>query len=297
MCDFSSIYNRWSLVVSALSHCIWKSHPSGAFTIDSAWELIHDIRPSNTMYNLLQFKGHIPCHSFIFQHAYLGHLRTMDRLYMTRIIRNTTYILFGHLFFHRHYSSLVWGTINNKANMQWPASYWHHLFLQASTIYQKKKNITHMIAPLLLSNMVYFIWQERNNRIFSNHYQPPQTTGEEIYQLIRTHITNMEHKCTIPTLIRDAWSLLDPQSNALMVAFLFQFSSLQFFFLFSFQNWLVSFGMLHIPVSQLILTLSFLFPFCTVPVRVISIGFSSCFWFSERYASHSLCKFFLLQYN
>ncbi|KAJ6930707.1 hypothetical protein NC652_014285 [Populus alba x Populus x berolinensis] len=67
------------------------------------------------MYNLLWFKGHIPCHSFILWLASLGHLRTMDRLHMAGIIKNTTCILFGHLFFHCHYSSLVWAT--NKANM------------------------------------------------------------------------------------------------------------------------------------------------------------------------------------
>ncbi|KAJ6981609.1 hypothetical protein NC653_024876 [Populus alba x Populus x berolinensis] len=55
--------------------------------------------------------------------------------------------------------------------------------------------------------MVYSLWQERNRRIFDNHFQPPQTAAEEIINLIRTHITNMEHKCIIPALIRDIWGL------------------------------------------------------------------------------------------
>jgi hypothetical protein len=125
-------------------------------------------------------------HSFILWLASLGRLCTMNRLHMAQIECGLHTETHDHLFFHGHYSSSsVWGTINNKANMQlvilpWPASSWNHLLLWASTTYQKK-NITHMIARLLLSTMVYFIWQERNNRIFSNCYQPSQTTSEEIY--------------------------------------------------------------------------------------------------------------------
>lgn len=94
-------------------------------------------------------------HAFILWLASLGCLCTVNRLHMAGIIRNTTCILCGqhtethdHLFFHCHYSSSsVWGTIN-KANMQWPASSWHHLLLWASTTYQKRTSPTWLLASI-----------------------------------------------------------------------------------------------------------------------------------------------------
>lgn len=36
-------------------HHVWKGNPSGQFTIDSAWELLRETRPANTIHHLLWF--------------------------------------------------------------------------------------------------------------------------------------------------------------------------------------------------------------------------------------------------
>ncbi|KAJ6989648.1 hypothetical protein NC653_018206 [Populus alba x Populus x berolinensis] len=73
----------------------WTGHPSGKFSIASAWELLRARRPINNMHHLLWFAGHIPRHSFILWLACLGRLRTMDRLSSAGIIQNASCILCG----------------------------------------------------------------------------------------------------------------------------------------------------------------------------------------------------------
>jgi hypothetical protein len=42
--------------------------------------------------------------------------------------------------------------------LQWPICPWQHLIRWATTIYQKKNDITHLIPRLLLSSTIYFVW-------------------------------------------------------------------------------------------------------------------------------------------
>ncbi|KAJ6976205.1 hypothetical protein NC653_031908 [Populus alba x Populus x berolinensis] len=77
----------------------------------------------------------------------------------------------------------------------------------SSATYTKKNDITHLIARLLLSTTVYFIWHERNNRVFNNAFQPPSATVDAILQRIRIHITNMNYEGTCPSIIQDIWGL------------------------------------------------------------------------------------------
>ncbi|XP_061959709.1 uncharacterized protein LOC133680749 [Populus nigra] len=174
-----------------------RGHPSGLFSIKTAWELLRDKRLVNNMHQLLWFKGHIPRQSFILWLAGLGRLRTMDRLRSAGILQNTA----------------LWQTVNARANINWPSSSWHNLLQWASATYSNKTDVTHIIARLLLSTAVYQLWYERNNRIFSIQFQTAPTIAETIFQLVRLHITFMEFKSIIPTSICDVWGIQQPHQN------------------------------------------------------------------------------------
>ncbi|KAJ6889562.1 hypothetical protein NC652_030338 [Populus alba x Populus x berolinensis] len=210
----------WSIIgddfIAATSkdHYIWSGHPSGTFTIDSAWELLRERKPKTAMHHILWYAGCIPRQSFILWLASIGRLNTGDRMQRMGINANTTCILcdqhvetHGHLFFQCLYSAAVWTTINNRAHIQWPSINWDQLLHWTSTAYAKKKDITHLIARLVLSTTVYFLWHERNNRVFQNAYQPTTITVEAIFQRIRVHITNMNYNGTCSLLIQDIWGL------------------------------------------------------------------------------------------
>jgi hypothetical protein len=192
--------------------CFWTGHHSREFTIKSAWELIREKRPANNLHHLLWFKGHIPRQSLILWLASLGRLRTMDRLHGTA--SSALCVLCGlqvetheHLFFECNYTGVVWVSICQRANMQWPCKPWTQFLHWAATYYNKKNDIDHMIARLMLSITVYFLWYERNNRVFTNNAQPYQTTTEFIFQQIRTHLATMDQVGTISARTRATWNL------------------------------------------------------------------------------------------
>jgi len=191
---------------------IWTGHASGHFSIQSAWELLRDKRPVNTMHHLLWFKGHIPRQSFILWLAGLGRLRTMDRLHSAGIIQNAACILCNlytethqHLFFECQFTKTVWHSVNTKASIHWPCITWQNLLQWAAAHYCNKTNIQHIIARLLLSTTVYQLWYERNNRVFNNKFQSASNLAEEVLQQVRLQIASMEFSSHIPPNICDSW--------------------------------------------------------------------------------------------
>jgi hypothetical protein len=123
----------------------WPGHSSGNFSIDSAWELLRDSRPLDSLYHLIWFKGHIPRQAFILWIASMDRLHTMDRLTSFGIIPSSTCVLCG----------------------------------------MHNKEFSHIIARLVLSTSVYFIWFERNNRIFNKVFKTAQERMDEAVELIR----------------------------------------------------------------------------------------------------------------
>jgi hypothetical protein len=215
--DIPELQSTWSAItfrphLDREDQCIWRRQSNGVFTIKSAWEFLRERQPVNNMHHLLWFTGHIPRHSFILWLASLGRLRTMDRLH--GVVTTTTCILCGlhtethdHLFFECSYTSLVWTSICRRANQHWPCKPWTQLLHWSATHYNQRNNSDHIIARLLLSTTVYYLWYERNNRVFVNTSQPHQTTVEAIYQQIRTRITHMNH--AFPSSTRAIWNLHD----------------------------------------------------------------------------------------
>ncbi|KAJ6980751.1 hypothetical protein NC653_024183 [Populus alba x Populus x berolinensis] len=194
----------------------WIGHPSGKFSIASAWELLRARRPINNMHHLLWFAGHIPRHSFILWLACLGRLRTMDRLSAAGIIQNASCILCGlqtetheHLFFNCTTSRQVWQTVNAVATIYWPSCNWSDLLQWGAVNYNKKNDVQHLIACLLLTTTVYHLWQERNKRVFSNQYQSASTLAEEVFQQVRLQLTTMKFSGRIPQKICNIWGLMD----------------------------------------------------------------------------------------
>jgi hypothetical protein len=150
----------WNLItflpqVHLPDHYIWKGHRSGKFSIYSAWELIRDSRPTNT---LIWFPGHIPRHAFIMWIASMERLHTMDRLLNFGVIHAATCILCGvqvetheHLFFQCPYTSSVWREIAKRTRIFWPPLNWPNLLQWAAATLKSTKTFGHNLAKSILS--------------------------------------------------------------------------------------------------------------------------------------------------
>jgi hypothetical protein len=205
----------WNLItflpqVHLPDHYIWKGHRSGKFSIYSAWELIRDSRPTNT---LIWFPGHIPRHAFIMWIASMERLHIMDRLLNFGVIHAATCILCGvqvetheHLFFQCPYTSSVWREIAKRTRIFWPPLNWPNLLQWAAATLKSTKTFGHNLAKSILSTTMYFIWYERNNRIFHHVHKSVQSLGDEIFHLVRTCLLEQDQN-KIPSRFKSIWSL------------------------------------------------------------------------------------------
>lgn len=194
-------------------HCKWQGHPSGKFTIDSAWDFLRDSRPTDTMYHLIWFPEHVPRQAFILWIASMGRLHTMDRLLSHQIISSATCALCGlhtemhnHLFFQCTYSASVWRNITEKTLVNWPNMDWLCLLQWAATTFRKKKDFSHYLSRLALSATIYILWYERNNRIFSQIFRSGQKLSEEVFDIIRSCLLN-KNPDHIPEVFKSIWKL------------------------------------------------------------------------------------------
>ncbi|KAJ6675050.1 hypothetical protein OIU85_011247 [Salix viminalis] len=93
-----------------------------------------------------------------------------------------------HLFFMCRYSLQVWKYIQAKAHTRWPNLSWNSLVEWTSRRCQDTKSTNNKIGALIFAAAVYYIWQERNKRIFQQLSQPATTVGEAIFQVIREQL-------------------------------------------------------------------------------------------------------------
>nr|TKS12186.1 hypothetical protein D5086_0000065860 [Populus alba] len=198
--------------------CNWKGLPTGKFSIDSAWELLRDTRPINSIFHLIWFPDHIPRHAFILWIASMGRLHTKDRLLSFHVISSATCSLCGlqdetheHLFFKCSYSNTVWSSLCRKSLLNWPNISWQGLLLWAATRLKNNKSFSHLLARQILSSTVYFVWYERNNRIFNQAFKSPQELIGEIFEAIRS-VLLAKDQWKIPNNFQSIWRLQETET-------------------------------------------------------------------------------------
>jgi len=100
-----------------------------------------------------------------------------------------------HLFFQCRYSSVVWKDINAKAGVQPLPRVWDCLvpiFLDLA----KSKTRMALVKKLILCASVYFIWWERNNRIFKKEKRSSQQLVDQIWESTRLKLLTVRLKRT-----------------------------------------------------------------------------------------------------
>ncbi|MFS7927039.1 hypothetical protein Hanom_Chr04g00304231 [Helianthus anomalus] len=51
--------------------------------------------------------------------------------------------------------------------------------------YADSKKLVHVICKILIVASSYFVWQERNNRLFSQKYRTPEQVAQVIFHTVR----------------------------------------------------------------------------------------------------------------
>ncbi|MFS7905400.1 putative reverse transcriptase zinc-binding domain-containing protein [Helianthus anomalus] len=147
----------------------------------SSLEVWHTIRLRNTPIswaNMVWFSQCILRHSFQLWLVIKNKLKTQDRLKVWEAgsEKNLRLVCFplcqhdrdsrDHLFFSCKFASQVWMNIKSMVDMAYISDSWNSV-LEWMEQYSNSKRLEQIVCKLVLAAVVYFIWQERNNRLFS----------------------------------------------------------------------------------------------------------------------------------
>ncbi|GKD97313.1 RNA-directed DNA polymerase, eukaryota, reverse transcriptase zinc-binding domain protein, partial [Tanacetum coccineum] len=93
-----------------------------------------------------------------------------------------------HLFFMCPYTNAVWGEIQKMLNVQ--LSYVWHIIVDELIGLPNNKNVWSIVRRLVFGAAVYFIWQERNKRMFQNEKREVKNVVEIIKETVRLKLAS-----------------------------------------------------------------------------------------------------------
>ncbi|XP_071695489.1 uncharacterized protein [Rutidosis leptorrhynchoides] len=98
-----------------------------------------------------------------------------------------------HLFFECPYSKHVWSKILDIMPLQIVYDKWKDVF-QCLYGVANRRVARVVVSKILLSTSVYFIWQERNSRLFNNGGQNPDQLFKAIILTVRLKMRSLKFK-------------------------------------------------------------------------------------------------------
>ncbi|XP_076957147.1 uncharacterized protein LOC143632543 [Bidens hawaiensis] len=171
----------------------WKAN-NGQLVVFSTSQAFVDIcgaSPEMSWHKMIWFTQNIPRHAFILWLAVKERLLTQDRLW--RWERNTDNLKcafcdsqrdsHAHLFFECEFPNRIWSEVKKIADLGRPPAVWSECVHYLGAL-PTNPSIKSIIWRLLLGATVYFIWQEKNLRLFQNG----KRKWEEVFELIKEEV-------------------------------------------------------------------------------------------------------------
>ncbi|KAJ6371997.1 hypothetical protein OIU77_002337 [Salix suchowensis] len=103
------------------------------------------------------------------------------------------------------YSSRVWNAIISKVGIAIPPMRWDCLLQWVASNFHHKGKFDHMMVRQAITSSVYFLWQERNARVFNNKHKEAATISKEAMMQLR--ILLLHYKKPIPVRVKECWNL------------------------------------------------------------------------------------------
>lgn len=152
----------------------WNLSANGQFSIQSVWNAIRRQRPHVSWGKVVWFK-HVPRWAIIQWLAILGRLSTLDRLQKWGIVASAQCVLYSttlktceHLFFQCSYSSQLWQNIQRRNRSLYPLLDMAHI-IDWLEKHASGSLFGGLLSKLSFAALLYYVWGERNMRIFQHH--------------------------------------------------------------------------------------------------------------------------------
>ncbi|XP_021996200.1 uncharacterized protein LOC110893398 [Helianthus annuus] len=173
----------------------------------SSWEVWNNIRYREHVVSWLHmvwFKQCIPRHSFHLWMVIRNKLKTQDRMSVWEAGSATNLNLMccplcyhdrdsrNHLFFECSYAKEIWLSIRDMANMGNVNGRWEDIMLwmdQHST-----RQPVNVVSRLVVAAASYFVWQERNSRLFNRNQRSATALSQEIVNTVRLRLLSFKFK-------------------------------------------------------------------------------------------------------
>ncbi|XP_035838846.1 uncharacterized protein LOC118486474 [Helianthus annuus] len=190
-----------TLVEDVADRSYWKDYEGNLrhFHSSEAWNSFRMRNVKVAWVDAVWFSQCIPRHSF---HVWLvinNKLKTQDRMSIWEAGSATNLILMccplcsydrdsrDHLFFQCSYASEVWETVREWVDMGKVNNTWSSVMDWMENI-ASSRQLDRIVCKILLGATTYFIWQERNNRLFSNLQRSPAILSQVIINTVRLKI-------------------------------------------------------------------------------------------------------------
>ena len=209
-----------NLQVDKRDELVWKANNQElTFSSTTVWESIRSREQNVEWVKGVWFAQCIPRHAFNLWLIMRGKLLTQDRILQWPPARRKNMNMMccslctadfdshSHLFFECPYSSQVWCNIRRLASMQDVSTSWEDV---SDWLVSKanSKSVSNIIGRLLVAATAYYIWQERNTRMFANHARPPDVLCNIIKETVRAKLWRLKFKRTARVLsVLGAWQV------------------------------------------------------------------------------------------
>ncbi|GJV21102.1 RNA-directed DNA polymerase, eukaryota, reverse transcriptase zinc-binding domain protein [Tanacetum coccineum] len=150
------------------------------FKISNVWKDMNCNDTKVDWFSMVWFVQSIPRHAFVTWLSVQKRRMTQDKLLIWRpndvlkcALCNKCRDSHNHLFFTCEFSNGIWNELIRMLNVRLSGC-WDQIINEFKTL-PSNKNIWSIVRRLVCGAVVYYIWQERNNRLFKNEKRDRNT--------------------------------------------------------------------------------------------------------------------------
>ncbi|GJR96166.1 RNA-directed DNA polymerase, eukaryota, reverse transcriptase zinc-binding domain protein [Tanacetum coccineum] len=170
-----------------------------SFKVSNFWKDMNCNTGKVDWYPLVWFTQASPRHAFVTWLTIQQRLMTQDKLLIWRpnedlkcALCNKCADSHNHLFFTCEFSNEVWNDLLKLLNVRLSRQ-WDHIVSEMKTL-PSNKSIWSIVRRLVCSVAVYYIWQERNNRLFKKEKRDKKTIFNIVIKTIRMKLMGIKVK-------------------------------------------------------------------------------------------------------
>ncbi|KAJ0548751.1 putative RNA-directed DNA polymerase [Helianthus annuus] len=180
------------------------------FSSSTVWDDLRTGHDEVQWAKVVWFPQAIPRHAFLMWLILNTKLKTQDIMSRWNASGNANFNLMccslctrgpdshEHLFFECEYASRVWDGVKDRANMASTQHHWTQILDYLMNI-AASKSADHIISKMVVSAAAYFVWDERNARLFSIRKRSRDQLVDIILNTVRMKLQTMRFRASSRT--------------------------------------------------------------------------------------------------